>query len=90
MPAYARPASVQQFIANAHTKLLVYFLDGNVRTWYGRNNLREGRIALDPRTVEIKRHDRWVAREAANIKVALLYDLTTGEEIRRFKKGQWL
>ncbi|RZK30396.1 MAG: hypothetical protein EOO63_06830 [Hymenobacter sp.] len=82
--------SVQQFIANAHTKLLVYYLDGNVRTWYGRNNLREGRIAADPRAVEIKRHDRYVAKERAAIKVALLYDLHTGEEIRRFKKGEWI
>ena len=83
-------ASVQQFIAQAHTKLLVYYLDGNVRTWYGRNNLREGRIAADPRAVELKRHDRYVAKTAKDIKVALLYDLRTGEEIRRFKNGAWL
>ncbi|RZK34686.1 MAG: hypothetical protein EOO57_10640 [Hymenobacter sp.] len=84
-----RSTSVQAFIANAHTKLLVYYRDGGVRTWYGRNNLREGRIAADPRAVEIKRHDRYVAKTAADIKIALLYDKHTGEEIRRFKNGAW-
>jgi hypothetical protein len=58
-----------------------------MRTWYGRHHLREGRVAADQRAVEIKRHERWVAKEAAAIKVALLYDLTTGQEISRFKKG---
>ena len=86
----ARSTSVQQFIAKAHTKLLVYYLDGNVRTWYGRNNLPEGRMAADPRAVEIKRHDRYVAKTAPHIKVALLYDQYTGEEIRRFKNGEWV
>jgi hypothetical protein len=88
--SYARSASVQKFVDNTHTKLLVYFLDGNMRTWYGRHHLREGRVAADPRAVEIKRHARWVAKEAAAIKVALLYDLTTGQEISRFKKGEWV
>ena len=88
--SYARSASVQKFVDNAHTKLLVYFLDGNVRTWYGRHNIREGRVAADPRAVEIKRHDRYVAKTAESIKVALLYDRHTGEEIRRFKNGAWL
>ncbi len=87
--AAPRSPSVQKFIAKAHTKLLVYYLDGNVRTWYGRNNLRGGRLAADPRAVEIKRHDRYVAKTARDIKVALLYDQRTGEEIRRFKNGEW-
>lgn len=87
--AAPRSASVQKFIAQAHTKLLVYYLDGGVRTWYGRNNLPEGRLAADPRAVEIKRHDRYVTKTAAHIKVALLYDQHTGEEIRRFKNGEW-
>jgi len=88
--SYTRSASVQKFVDNAQTKLLVYFLDGNVRTWYGRHHIREGRVAADPRAVEIKRHERWVARNATAIKVALLYDLTTGQEVSRFKKGGWV
>lgn len=87
--ATARSASVQKFIAQAHTKLVVYYLDGNARTWYGRNHLPEGRLAADPRAVEIKRHDRYVTKTKEAIKVALLYDQHTGEEIRRFKNGAW-
>lgn len=88
--SYTRSASVQKFVDNALTKLLVYYLDGGVRTWYGRSHLREGRVAADPRAVEIKRHERYVAKEAANIKVAMVYDLTTGQEVSRFKKGEWV
>lgn len=88
--SYTRSASVQAFIANAHTKLVVYFLDGNVRTQYGRSQLREGRLAADPRAVELKRHYRSVAKNASHIRVALLYDLVTGQEVGRFKKGEWL
>jgi len=87
---YVRSESVQNFIAQAHTKLVVYYLDGNARTWYGRNNLPEGRLAADPRAVEIKRHDRYVEKTKQHIKVAMLYDQGTGEEIRRFKNGSWL
>jgi hypothetical protein len=27
---------------------VVYYLDGNARTWYGRNNLPESRLAAAP------------------------------------------
>lgn len=47
-------------------------------------------MAADPWAVEIKRRERWVARNAAAIKVVLLYDLTTGQEVSRFKKGEWV
>ncbi|MGI4870654.1 MAG: hypothetical protein ACRYFX_05680 [Janthinobacterium lividum] len=88
--SYARSASVQKLIDNAHTKLIVWFLDGNVRLQYGRNHLREGRVAADPRAVELKRHHRSVAKNASFIRVAIIYDLATGEEVSRFKRGEWL
>lgn len=89
MPPYARSASAQKFIDQAHTKLLCYYLDGNKRTWYGRPGLAGGRVAADPYSVELQRHQRYVEKTAASIKMALLYDLTTGREIARFEKGQW-
>jgi hypothetical protein len=87
--AYARSTSVQKFIDQANTKLLVYYADGGKRTWYGRNNIRDGRTAVDPRAVELKRHERYVKSVADAVKVAILYDTKTGEEIRRFKNGAW-
>jgi hypothetical protein len=88
--SYTRSASVQKLVDNAHTKLIIWFLDGNVRTQYGRNNIREGRVAADPRAVELKRHQRNVAKNAAAIKVAIIYDMNTGSEVSRFKKGEWV
>jgi hypothetical protein len=88
--SYTRSASVQKLVDNAHTKLIIWFLDGNVRTQYGRNTIREGRVAADPRAVELKRHHRNVAKNAAAIKVAIIYDMNTGSEVSRFKKGEWV
>lgn len=86
---YTRSASAQKLVDSAETKLLVYFLDGNVRTQYGRHNFKSNRPAKDPRAVEIRRHERSVAKNAPFIKVAMIYDLSTGAEIARFKKGEW-
>lgn len=88
--SYTRSTAAQKLVDNAHTKLIVYFLDGNTRTQYGRNNFKSGRPANNPRAVEIRRHERNVAKNAQFIKVALIYDLATGHEIARFKKGAWL
>jgi hypothetical protein len=81
--SYTRSAAVQKLIDSAETKLLIYFLDGNVRT-------QSNRPARNPRAVEIRRHERSIAKNAPFIKVALIYDLSDGHEIARFKKGQWL
>ncbi|MBF9238049.1 hypothetical protein I2I05_11650 [Hymenobacter sp. BT683] len=40
--------------ADAHTKLLVYFKDGNARTWYSRSNA-SSYVPVNPRDLEIKR-----------------------------------
>ena len=87
--SYTRSASVQKFIDAAHTKLLVYYHDGGKRTWYGRAHIRDGRPAANPRAVEIKRHERYVHSVAKDVKMAILYDLKTGQEMRRFKNGSW-
>jgi hypothetical protein len=86
---YTRSASAQKFIDQAHTKLVCYYLDGNKRTWYGRPGLPGGRVAADPYSVELRRHQQYVQKTAAAIKTALLYDTASGREIARFEKGQW-
>ncbi len=87
---YVRSAAAQKLVDNAETKLLIYFLDGNVRTQYGRHNFKSQRPARNPRAVEIRRHERSIAKNAPFIKVAMIYDLRDGHEIARFKKGEWL
>lgn len=88
--SYTRSASAQKMVDSANTKLLIYFLDGNVRTQYGRHNFNSNRPAKNPRAVEIRRHERSIAKNAQFVKVAMIYDLTDGREIARFKKGEWL
>ena len=72
----------------ASVKLLVYFKDGNTRTWYGRPTA-SNYTPVDPRELEIKRLKRYADSVHAKINVAMLYDLHTGEEIARMKNGAW-
>jgi len=88
--SYTRSASAQKLVDNAHTKLLIYFLDGNVRTQYGRHDFKSNRPAKNPRAVELRRHERSIAKNSQFVKVALIYDMADGREIARFKKGEWL
>ncbi|QNE38600.1 hypothetical protein F1C16_03045 [Hymenobacter sp. NBH84] len=87
--AYTRSASAQRLIDAAHTKLLCYYHDGNTRTWWGRSALPDNRRAANPYAIELKRHQRYVKKEAASIKVAIIYDKRTGHELHRFSKGNW-
>ena len=75
--------------ADAHTKLLVYFKDGNARTWYGRSNANSY-VPVDPRELEIKRLKKYADSVHTKINVAIIYDLHTGEEVARMKNGQWI
>ena len=87
--SYTRFAAVQKFVDNAHTKLLVYYLERGHPHLVRPPQHSRGPPGGRPRAVEIKRHERYVAKDAPHIKVALLHDLDTGEELRRFKKGEW-
>lgn len=85
---YARTPAGHQFVAAALTKLVVYFKDGNARTFHGRHTAQ--RFApVDPKALEIMRLKKYTASVQAHIQVAILYDTTTGEEMARFKNGSW-
>ena len=86
--SYAPSAAGQKLVANALTKLLVYFKDGNSRTFHGRHNASNYTPA-DPRELEIKRLKKYAESVQANISVAILYDLQTGQEVARLKNGAW-
>jgi len=87
--SYTRSASAQKLVDNAHTKLLLYFLDGNVRTQYGRHDFNSNCPAKNPRAVELRRHERSVAKNKDFIKVALIYDLSMGRKSAA-SKGGWV
>ncbi|WP_210516418.1 hypothetical protein [Hymenobacter terricola] len=79
----------QKLIAEASTKLLIYFKDGNSRTFHGRPNA-SSYTPVDPRELEIKRLKRYAESVGPKINVAILYDLHTGQELARLKNGQWV
>ncbi|MBF9239485.1 hypothetical protein I2I05_18980 [Hymenobacter sp. BT683] len=87
--SHPAPTPGEKLKAAAHTKLLVYFKDGNARTLYGRSNASTY-VPLDPRELEIKRLKKYAESVHAKINVAILYDVHTGQEVARMKNGQWL
>ncbi|MCC2546440.1 hypothetical protein LJY25_08285 [Hymenobacter sp. BT175] len=86
---YQRSASAQKMVDAACTKLIVYYTDGNARTMWGRNGLNGGRVAADPESIEVLRHKKYVAANAASIKTAIIY-AKSGAELHRFSKGSWV
>jgi hypothetical protein len=89
MTYLARTPAGQKLADAANTKLIVYFKDGNSRTFLGRSNASNYTPA-DPRELEIKRLKKYAESVHAKINVAILYDLHTGQEVARMKNGQWL
>lgn len=87
---YVRSASAQKLVDAAHTKLLVYYHDGNKRTQWGRNGINGQRVAADPYGIEIRRHHKYVARHAGSIKYAAIYR-KSGEEVANWdhREGYW-
>jgi hypothetical protein len=77
------------FAATALTKLIVYFKDGNVRTFHGRHTTQKF-SPVDPRALEILRLKKYAASVQAHIQLAILYDTQTGDELARFKNGAWV
>ena len=87
--SFTPTAAGQALKDQALTKLLVYYRDGNSRTYYGRHEGR-GYQAADPRELAIRRQQKYVASVHALVRVAIIYDQTNGQEIARFKNGAWI
>jgi hypothetical protein len=85
---YAPSAAGQKLAAEALTKLLVYFKDGNSRTFHGRHNASHY-TPVDPRELEIKRLKKYAESVQKDINVAILYDKQSGQELARLKNGTW-
>lgn len=86
--SYTPSEAGQKLKEAASIKLLVYFKDGNARTWYGRPTA-SNYTPVDPRELEIKRLKKYAESVQAKVNVAMLYDLHTGQEIARMKNGAW-
>ena len=87
--SYSRTPAGAQFAAAAFTKLVVYFKDGNARTFHGRHTTQRF-TPVDPKALEIVRLKKYAASVQAHIQIAILYDTRTGDELARFKNGAWV
>ena len=86
---YVPTQAGRQFAAEALTKLVVYFKDGNARTFHGRHTAQRF-TPVDPRALEILRLKKYADSVQAYIQIAILYDTQTGDELGRFKNGAWV
>lgn len=89
---YSRSASAQKLVDAAYTKMICYYRDGNARTWWGRNGINNHRVAANPFLIEVRRHQKYVAKNTASLKMAIIYEKATGEEKYRWdgKQGLWV
>jgi hypothetical protein len=87
--SFTPTAAGQKLKDGALTKLLVYFVDGNSRTFYGRHESKNF-IPEDPRALALLRQRRYIESVAKNVRVAIIYDNVNGTEIARYRNGSWV
>lgn len=87
MSTYQRTAKGEKFAAKALTKCIVYFLDGNSRTWHSRDY--RGSNPKADRELGLTRLKNWCIKNSSSIETATIYDNVTGEELYKFRKGVW-
>lgn len=67
-------------------KLVVWFVDGNIRTFYSIDWLNQYARARDEK-VGLNRLMKLVHKWDENVKVGELYDRRTGDRVAKFYKG---
>jgi hypothetical protein len=73
---------------NSLTKAIVYFKDGNKRTFHSRDLARTD--AVPNRQLGISRLRKMVYNWKEAVETAILYDNRTGEEVMKFREGGWI
>lgn len=84
---YERTESGEKFASNAAYKMIIWWLDGNVRTFYSREFKNNRRVMTD--IVALSKQKAYAYREKTKIDIAIIYDNQTGLELHRFKDGKW-
>lgn len=84
---FKRTEAGNSLAQSALTKAIFYFNDGNTRTFHSRDRLKSN--SGPSREVGINRLKKLGYKWKASIQNAFIYDLQTGEELFRFKDGQW-
>lgn len=84
---FERTDAGNKLVNEAMTKVIIYFLDGNTRTFHSRDRLRTG--GMPDKQVGINRLKKMVYGWKSKVKNAMIYDLHTGEELFKYKDGSW-
>ncbi|WP_187261286.1 hypothetical protein [Pontibacter beigongshangensis] len=82
-----RTAAGENFAAQALSKAVVYFIDGNSRKFFSRDKTRKQNIPN--RTLGMSRLKKMVEGWHDNVQTAIIYDNTTDQEVTRYKDGSW-
>lgn len=77
----------QHFAAQALSKAIVYFIDGNSRKFFSRDKARNQMIPN--RTLGVTRLKKMIENWHDNVQTAIIYDNTTDKEVLRYKDGAW-
>lgn len=77
--------SKSNIAAQALSKAVVYFIDGNSRKHYSRDMAR----GIPKQSVGIARLKKMIEGWADNVQMAIIYDNRTDEELMRYKNGSW-
>lgn len=82
-----RSKSLWKIPNDSYSKLVVWFKDGNVRTFYSYD-WKHPRAKSKNKTLGISRLKALVRSYGKNAAVAHLYDISTGNLIQRFYEGE--
>ena len=81
-----KPKNGWKLVRDSFTKLIVWFKDGNIRTFYSMD-WKHKHSKFRDRTIGITRLKKLVCRWGNKASTAELYDTTTGQQIARFFEG---
>ncbi|MDX5347293.1 MAG: hypothetical protein LPJ89_04265 [Hymenobacteraceae bacterium] len=84
---YQRTKAGQKLAEQALTKAVVYFKDGNSRTFHSRD--KHTSQAIVNKQLGINRLRNYINKNAAAIGTAIIYDKESDMEIYKFKEGRW-
>ncbi len=70
---------------DSFTKLITWFKDGNVRTWYSLD--WKHKYSFRDRSIGMARHRSRLSKWGSQCGAAEIYDKATGEKIAKFYEG---
>lgn len=86
--SYTRSQNGQKLVASSLTKAVIYFVDGNSRTFHSRDFARNN--SVPSKQLGINRLKKYINDVSPRVEAAIIYDKESDQEISKFKNGTWL